>query len=437
MIQVRERALITSSEGQLSSLDIGVVTKATFDWLLDLHNSWGTRAPLFQQNGKQFLRLNAYVGILQSPSGELIEILPKTQESITSDSELVRLRQLLQRMVIKAFSLKPKESGTASLTSTNTPIHEWIFGQFLAELTTLVGKGLKNDYIRVEEESRFIKGQMDMSKQLRKGPDKSTYFDIRHDLYSPDRIENRLLKTAVDYVLKVTKTSENWRLANKLAHFLTEIPNLIKPEQSLFKWQHNRAMMPYEPVFPWCEIIIQKFNPSFQIGKSRGISFLFSMDKLFEVFVAESLKKRVIKPSILRSQIASQYFVKHHSKLSSLQEDWFQLKPDLMLLSNGKKNVMDTKWKLLNSELNTSKDKYELSQADFYQLFTYGHKYMNGEGHMLLIYPVNPRFKEPLPIFNFSNDLHLWVVPFDLYSEEIIGGAWQEHFSINNKTQFF
>ena len=62
---------------------------------------------------------------------------------------------------------------------------------------------------------------------------------------------------------------------------------------------------------------------------------------------------------------------------------------------------------------------------------------MNGEGHMLLIYPVNPRFKEPLPIFNFSNDLHLWVVPFDLYSEEIIGGAWQEHFSINNKTQPF
>lgn len=430
MIQIRERALITCSEDQIASLDLGVVSKATFDWLLNLP-SWGNRAPLFQQNGKQFLRLNGYVGILQSPTGEVIEILPKTQEDIPSDSDLINLRQLMQRMVMRALSLKPKESGKAFLSSTHTPIHEWIFAQFLDELLSLYSKGLRHDYIRVEEESRFIRGQIDLNKQLRKSPDKSTWFNIRHDIYSPERLENRLLKTAVEFILKVTKTAENWRTANELSHYLIDIPNLLKPEKSLCQWQHDRSMLQYEAIFPWCEIIIQNFNPSFQHGQHKGISLLFSMDKLFETYVASCLKIHIQKPDQLKTQASTQYFVEHQPVNSSNIEDWFQLKPDMLLISPDRQNILDTKWKLLNFDLNTSKDKYDLNQSDFYQLFAYGHKYMNGQGHMMMIYPSHHHFLEPLSVFSFTNDLHLWVVPFDLYTEKLIVGDWQKYFSIN------
>lgn len=430
MIQVRERASITCSEDQVASLDLGIVSKATFDWLLDLP-SWGSRTPLFQQNGRQFLRLNSYVGILQSPTGEVIEILPKTQENIPSDSDLISLRQLMQRMVMRALSLKPKESGKASLSSTNTPIHEWIFAKFLSELLSLYSKGLRHDYIRVEEESRFIRGQIDLNKQLRKSPDKATWFNIRHDIYSPERLENRLLKTAVEFILKVTKTAENWRTANELSHYLIDIPSLLKPEKSLCQWQHDRSMLQYEAVFPWCEIIIQNFNPSFQHGQHKGISLLFSMDKLFETYVASSLKIHIQKPDQLKIQAATQYFVEHQPVNSSNKEDWFQLKPDMLLISPDKQHILDTKWKLLNFDLNTSKNKYDLNQSDFYQLFAYGHKYMDGQGHMMMIYPSHQYFLEPLSVFSFTNNLHLWVVPFDLYTEKLIAGGWQKHFSIN------
>ena len=87
-------------------------------------------------------------------------------------------------------------------------------------------------------------------------------------------------------------------------------------------------------------------------------------------------------------------------------------KPDLLLEQAGRSWVLDTKWKLL--DVAAVSDKYGLSQADFYQMFAYGQKYLAGRGDMLLIYPRTERFQKPLPLFEFSPELRLQVVPFDL-----------------------
>ncbi|MDA6579655.1 restriction endonuclease, partial [Escherichia coli] len=82
-------------------------------------------------------------------------------------------------------------------------------------------------------------------------------------------------------------------------------------------------------------------------------------------------------------QAATYSLVKHGSN------DCFKLRPDLLIQSRRPvqtKLVMDTKWKLINS--NSQKTtQYGLAQADFYQMFAYGQKYLNGIGEMYLIYP--------------------------------------------------
>ena len=48
-------------------------------------------------------------------------------------------------------------------------------------------------------------------------------------------------------------------------------------------------------------------------------------------------------------------------------------------------------------------------------MFAYGHKYLNGEGDLVLIYPKTDQFNEVIPhSFNFDENLRLWVVPFDV-----------------------
>jgi len=60
-----------------------------------------------------------------------------------------------------------------------------------------------------------------------------------------------------------------------------------------------------------------------------------------------------------------------------------------------------------------------LSQADFYQMFAYGHKYLQGAGQLVLIYPKHEGFDTPIEQgFDFNHDgvasLILWVVPFNI-----------------------
>ncbi len=102
----------------------------------------------------------------------------------------------------------------------------------------------------------------------------------------------------------------------------------------------------------------------------------------------------------------------------------FQLKPDLAiyeknLLNNDKKllSILDTKWKLIDQNTkydNGNEDKKAgISQADMYQMFAYGNKYLNGEGCLVLIYPKSDKFNKPFE-FTLGTGLILKVFPFDL-----------------------
>jgi 5-methylcytosine-specific restriction enzyme subunit McrC len=431
MIQIREYGILTDDTSVSSSLDVGIVSKQTFNWLLSLQERWKGSDPLLNLQSRHSIKLGSYVGFLQSPSGESIEVLPKIQKRQPALHEIHNLRSLLKRMLLTSMHLKPREADVASLQVSNTPMHEWLINQFLVELTILVGKGLKFDYKSISEESRFIRGKLELEKQIKQGPGKAASFHIKHDVYSVNRLENRLLKHALTYAFNITKDPENWRLANELNHLLSEVSSIFNPEDKLDSWDEGKLMQSYSAVKPWCELIIRKMNPNFQFGGFKGIALMFAMEFLFESYVEHSLRKKLSPRVKLKSQASSQYLINDHKSESHISSQWFCLKPDLLLSSFDKSSVLDTKWKLLNSSLVSTKDKYGLKQSDFYQLYAYGQKYMKGEGNMMLIYPSHLDFTEPLSVFSFDSKLHLWVVPFDLYHGQLVEGEWNNFFILN------
>jgi len=405
-------------------MDVGVVSHSTFEWLIDLHNTWEQDSRLLVRQNKKYLKLGNYVGYLQSPSGEGIEILPKTEQQAPERPDI--LRTLLQDMLGCSRTLKYREGESARLSRSNLPLHEWIISQFLQQLTSLVKRGLRFDYEHIEEESRFIRGQLDVARQSRQSPARAIWFNIRHDVFNPNRLENRLLRTALNYALKLTKDSNNWRIANTLSHQLSVIEPIRKPLPEIRKWQNTKLMQSYRSVKSWCILVIERLNPNFQHGLHSGISMLFPMEQLFENYVAYHLKKSMPPTAHITLQASSQYFVTH-SPDGADEKPWFQLKPDILVTHLGRPTVMDAKWKLLDSTKKTTKDKYGINQPDLYQLFAYGHKYQKGSGHMMLIYPKHSAFTEPLPKLSFSEGLHLWCVPFDLYQKKLVPGQWNRY----------
>lgn len=435
MIQVREYATLTTDVNARQSLDCGVISEATFDWLLELAGHWKGDTPIALINNRRSLKLGSHVGYLQSPHGEAIEILPKTG---LGQEEISDARQILQTMLKAVSGLSFREAGSADLLRMKMPLHEWIFSQFLGRLRELLAQGLRFDYEAVEEESRFIRGQLLLDRQQRQPPGRMHWFPIRHNLFTPHRIENRLLKTALEHVKSLCKHPENWRLANELSHHTAEIQPLHNPLQAFTQWHSSKLMQSYDAIRPWCELILEKLNPNFQHGHHQGISLLFPMEQLFEKYVAICLRKTIAPGATLKTQASSRYLVQHQPDNSGEIRNWFQLKPDLLLISGQKNQVLDTKWKLINQHAATTDTKYGISQSDLYQLFTYGQKYQEGHGHIMLVYPSHSQFEHPLPPFHFNDSLTLWAVPFELKQGHLITGDWKTHFpTLANDSKHF
>lgn len=366
------------------------------------------------------LQLDSFVGVIETPCGTILEILPKHADH-ADDADWAR--GLLQRMLPCALDLATRDVGTASITPFRSPLSEWVMAQFLKSLDHLVKRGLRFDYVRVEEEQRFLRGQVDVVRQMRQPPGRQHFFQIRHDIFSPDRPENRLLRSALDKVCKHTQEAGNWRLAHELASLLAEIPASTNQPRDFRAWRKDRLMAHYQPVKPWCELVLGEHMPLALRGSCYGISMLFPMEKLFERYVAKRLETCLIGGAALNEQVRQKSLCNHKGK------DFFQLKPDLLLTHQGKNWVLDTKWKRLDGVLRSYGDegaqKYGLKQSDFYQLFAYGHKYLEGEGDVVLIYPVTKEFDAMLPVFNFSPKMNLWVVPFHLDDGKLLhGNLW-------------
>jgi 5-methylcytosine-specific restriction enzyme subunit McrC len=408
-VVVREYARLTTEPG-FASLDCHTVSNHAFEYLRRLSAGFRTSgAALIQLESGLALRMDNYVGVIETPCGTVIEILPKHAES---EDSAEASRGLLVKMLATVLQVPAREAAEADIQLLRRPLTEWVMRRFVLALDDLVKRGIRSDYLRVEEEQRYLRGQLDLSRQLRQQPGRQHWFQLRHDIYSADRPENRLLKLAVSRVRARTQDPGTWRLANELESLLVDIPPSRNLRMDLTAWRTDRLMAHYSPVRPWCELVLGNQMPIAQHGTQRGISLLFPMERLFEEYVARKLVPQ-LAPGVRMTRHASTEFLCRHDG------GWmFQLQPDILLVGQDQERwILDTKWKRVNGA--DKANKYGLSQADFYQLHAYGQRYLGGSGALFLVFPRTLDFATELSHFHYSDTLRLRVVPFDLDTDMI------------------
>ena len=410
VITIREYARLTTAQVE-PSLDLAQISPSAFDWLCELSASFNRGgATLLQVEGRRALKWDSYVGVLETPCGTRLEILPKHVEQ---GDCVKKSRALLRKLIQTALSLKPRQVSITGLELFDAPFTEWVMGQFLSELDYLVKRGIRFDYQRVEEEQRFLRGQLNVVAQMRQPPGRQHHFQIRHDVFLPDRAENRLLKLALEQVANATQDAANWRLANELRSRLAEVPASRQLQPDFRAWSTDRLMAHYQAIRPWCELILNQQMPIAVSGEWQGISLLFPMEKLFEKYVEGWLSGQ-LSEATLKSQSASEYLCAHNNAQR------FCLKPDLLIDTSEQRWILDTKWKRVDTR--KVEKNYDLSQSDFYQLFAYGYKYRNDTGvpKLVLIYPYWSGLTEALPVFDYGQGMSLWVLPFDLENDRLL-----------------
>ena len=413
-LTVREYGHIGVS-GDSQGLDYVSVPQKLFDHLKELALKTSDQEKSLLRPSKygsmESLQVLNYVGILGIDDKTQLEILPKT----TSDQQsLIDTRALLWKMLQVVSNVTPQETTETSLHTLPNSWLESLTRVVLKKITFLVRSGIKRDYVRREEHSSFLKGQLQLAKQMRARPGTEHKFHISYDQYLTDRAENRLLKSTLQTLNRWTTQLDNKRLCRELLFVFDEVPESTSTDSDLGQWRNDRGMAYYQPLLPWIKLILNEQSPVFSKGSHHGISLLFPMEKLFEEYVFRILRRDLQYGFRLKTQASSEHLLSHKGK------GLFKLKPDGLITKNGiRYAVLDTKWKLLDASLSNSKDKYKLSQADFYQMFAYGMKYLAGSGELFLIYPSHQKFQVPLEYFEFNRELRLWALPFDLQSGEL------------------
>jgi 5-methylcytosine-specific restriction enzyme subunit McrC len=371
---------------------------------------------LRRKNNQEVIQFSGYVGVLHhANTGFQLEILPKTG---LYDNNIERTRKLLIDMLRSLPDFKHFKSSDAEIEKTTMPLLEVFIRQFLLATDAVVKRGLRSEYVSNQDNLFALRGKLIFSQHVKQNLVRRDRFYTEHDEFLQNRPENRLIHTSLKRVLRYTRSSDNQKLARELGFVFNDIPESHHIELDFQKVQRlDRGMSYYQPALAWSKLILNSLSPLTGSGKNNAISLLFPMADVFEAYVAKHLAPKFKNEWHLKKQVKSEYLVNHKN------QKWFQLKPDILITKKGHNEfVMDTKWKLLDRSKNNGTDKYDLSQADFYQLYAYGHYYLNQEyKSVFLIYPKTEKFEKALEFsFNSSSNFKLGVLPFDLEKKELI-----------------
>lgn len=397
---VREYARLTTDFVASPSLDRVQIPPSAFDWLAELCMK---DASLGEFRSRTEIQLKSLVGVLTTPCGVQLEMLPKTQHD--ADMAFESRRQLI-RMLTKLIDADSRSFSTADINLFDRPLTEWVARQFLLRMHELVKRGLRCDYTRIEEESPFLRGQLNVQRQAQQLPHRRHLFHVRHDIFQEDRPENRLLRSALERVRSCAKLADNWRLSVSLSQLMLSVPLSRDIRGDFSRWSRDRLMASYAAVRPWCELVLGNKMPYAVADRQEGMSLLFSMDVLFERYVVQVLREKLVPGARLKAQ-AEGWLCRRDGN------GCFKLRPDIVVNCNGRAWILDTKWKRI--EKNSDVDR-----GDVYQLYAYGRQWTHGTGDVILVYPEHEKFPHPQKPFQFMGEnMRLLIASFDLNNDRL------------------
>lgn len=407
-------------------------------WNFILENKGGNDADevmsVHVKGGRPYIKTGRYVGTVQTKDGQVIEILPKIYKSGDKAEEDIALcRRVFLRMLSCFQQSQAKTFQDASLsTKENFPILEVYISRYLSEVERLLMDGLKKNYFQVEENQKFLKGKLLISKQISRNCADKTRFAVRYSKYIEDIPQNRIIVSTLYKLSKTSQSSVNVSRSYSLLYAFSDIPPSSNVESDLLlSLRSNRLFSNYENLLQWSsQFLLNKGFTTFS-GNHVNQSLLFSAEKLFESFIAHLFKKYA-KDYAVSSQHSKYFLV---DKYGDTEHGKFRLRPDIVVESKDSESfadydtiIIDTKWKNLDS---SAPDKnYLIDIKDMYQLYAYGQKYHLGDSYFLdiipklvLVYPYTEKFQTELKPFAYEEvkakyGLKLVVYPFNLADEE-------------------
>ena len=318
--------------------------------------------------GASSVKFSQYVGIIRF-SDWTLEILPK----VDGVNDQQQVRHYLVDMLKQTQKLPVKQFGVAGFNMKHNDLLEIYASIFCVNLTEQLRKGVIRQYQTKEDNLSVVRGRILLPQQIRMNFMHPEKVYCSFDEFCEDNAYNQLLKAALVILQKNVTTARVQQMIRELLFVFSEVND--KPVKTLLQQELliTRLVIRFEDSLAIAKIILQGLNPDFSVGKQKFFTLLFDMNVLFEDFIAVSIRK------LLGRKVQSQKPCKSLLKTEDGKQ-LFLMRPDVTY-NQGKDWILDTKWKLINSQ----ERKMNISQADLYQMLAYAVRY--GCQNIILLYP--------------------------------------------------
>lgn len=405
---VEEKSTSDSNRSQV------IIPEEEFDDLKEFalensHDKQGNYRPVIMfRNGRLFAQ--NYVGIIKTRKGTVLEILPKVDFVEDKEDIEQETRKIFLEMLRAWRGLKSAQFNEANIRHMqHFNMLEIFVYLFLTNLVSLTQRGLARGYQPQENNLPCLRGRILFTPHMRENSANRARFYVGYDEFTADRPVNRLIHSALHKLLSFTREPRNQQLLHQLRLCFADIPKSERIDADWERHRVDRSMPHYDRVMPWVGLFLFGHGLTTFAGKQVNASLLFPMEEVFEHFITQSFRRHQNTYSVWEQKQEPRSLAKIGEKKA------FRMEPDIRLMDgNEVKFILDAKWKRLNEEGNDSK--HGISQADMYQLYSYGTQY--GCKRVALVYPKTEKFTSPLeykfgPDFDDSS-LKLFCFPFDV-----------------------
>jgi 5-methylcytosine-specific restriction enzyme subunit McrC len=328
------------------------------------------------------LRARGVVGVLAVP-GCTLEILPKIDvgEKEGSAQETREIRKRLVHMLAVALDLKIETGRMTDLDWQHETLLEILIRIFCDKLTEAVRRGMPRRYTLHEDDLPTLRGSLAIPRQFTLHIANPGRLACRYDELSEDIALNRIIKTTIGHLARMSRNAANVQRLRELAFVYANVTEVSIPA---LRWEDvvvDRTNRTWQELFGMAQLFLRNRYQTTSAGSGQGSALLFEMNALFEEYIGRLVSRALAGSDFRVTLQGGRLFC-----LTSLDDERavFQTKPDILIRSAGQVvHVIDTKWKRISDRIDDPKQ--GVSQADVYQMMAYAHLYK--APRLTLLYP--------------------------------------------------
>lgn len=314
------------------------------------------------------IKAKSWVGIIKYKKYQF-QILPKLICNL-HDNQYILNNLIYMLSYTKKLDIKMSE--TTKLCATKNPFIEVLIREYAKSLFNCLKRTTPKKYEREEDNLNYLKGKIKFTENIRYNVINPTKFYCEYDEFSENNKLNQLFLFVSTCLYNISNDCFNKKTLKFIMNYFNDINFVQFDKFNIKKIKLSKNQELFKKSFNLAKMFLENSSIDLSKNKFENITLVWDMNKLFEEFIYEILKKN---EKNLNCRVYAQ---KGRKLLVGDTNKKRNTYVDILIEINNKKVVLDTKYK----KLETIND---FSNTDVFQVSTYC--LLHKANHAILLYP--------------------------------------------------